>query len=109
MTAVSGTLTGAGQSSPWEYFGGGTAVIAVSGTFAASVAIQMTLDNGTTTIPAPADGQGTPSILTAIGGVAFDIPATGLGVRVSCTAYTSGTVEYRTLWEPALLPIRISG
>jgi hypothetical protein len=105
---ATGTLGALNAASSWEYFSGGSAVVAISGTFVASVQVQITLD-GTTAIPASADGSGSPVNLTAPGAVVVDIPTSGLGVRVQATAYTSGTVTYSMAWGPVAAPVRPVG
>ncbi|WP_017773843.1 hypothetical protein [Paraburkholderia kururiensis] len=89
---VAGTLASvaAGTSSAFL----GRFNFAVWGTFVATVILQKSYDGGTTWIAAR-DENGNIISLTAAGSLVVSEPEPGVLYEPSCTAYTSGTVNYR--------------
>lgn len=96
---VTGTFTATGQSESfkpvmrtmaWAQFN-----ISASGTFAATVKIERSFDNGTNWFVCSSDSSGTEASFTAPFSVVADEPTPGVLYRLNCTAFTSGTVTYR--------------
>jgi hypothetical protein len=89
---TAGTFTGTGQSatpSPDGDFN-----VSLWGTFAATVQLERSFDAGATLLPVTyVDG----SALSWSGPVSTTLsePESGLLYRLNCTAFTSGTVNYR--------------
>lgn len=90
VTAISGTFTGTGNSASFFPTAGRGFNIAVYGTFVGTVDLQKKV--GATWVTKFPD-----SIYTMTEVRAFtDIePEHGVEYRLSCTAYTSGTISYR--------------
>ena len=90
---ISGTFTATGQSTALTIYGSFN--VSIWGTFAATLQLQRTFDGGTTWLPVSADAAGD--------SLQWSVPFSGtwtevekqVGYRLSCTAYTSGTVNYR--------------
>lgn len=81
MAIVTGTFTATGQSSTIT----GTAIdVSISGAASATVAIQRRVDGTNWVTIESIAGDGERVIENA----------TGMGMRLNCTAYTSGTVTY---------------
>jgi len=94
--SVSGTFTTTGDSEEIVLLGEFNVLI--SGGIA-TVAVQRSFDGGTTWYTISQDSAGTPASYTTSGGVVFNGVVEEREARVkhrlSCTAYTSGTVTYR--------------
>jgi hypothetical protein len=90
---ITGTFTGTGQSAPGVYYGGFN--FALWGTFAGAVQIQRSFDGGVTWIGASYDGQGDIASYTLPTSAVLNEPEHGVLYRLSCTAFTSGTINYR--------------
>ncbi len=90
---LSGTFTATGQSSAIAFYGPFS--VALWGTFAGTVQVQKSFDGGTTWIPYGADDTGAIPVVSAP--VSFRAVESELGVnyRLACTAFTSGTINYR--------------
>lgn len=91
---VSGAFTGTGQSAaispiPEQGFN-----VSLWGTFVASVRLERSLDNGTTWLPITAGGSAM-FTWTSPASEENEEPESGALYRLNCTAYTSGTVNYR--------------
>ena len=88
-----GTFSGTGQSPSafvWGLFN-----VSIWGTFVATVQVERSLDGGTTWIVVAADGIGTPAAYTSSISLTGDEIEQGTSYRLNCTAYTSGTINYR--------------
>lgn len=94
-TAVAGTFTATGQSSSFAPIAGTPFTLSLWGTFSATVALQRSIDGGTTWITASRDSAGAAASYTAPAVIAVEEPEAGALYRLNCTAFTSGTVNYR--------------
>ena len=88
-----GSFSATGQSSAIALYGAFS--VALWGTFSATLQLQKSFDGGNTWIPYGQDQTGSIPSLTAA--VAFRALESELGVnyRLACTAFTSGTINYR--------------
>ena len=68
--------------------------VSVWGTFVGTVALQRSFDSGVTWLPLTAAGVATASY-TAPASEQVNEPEAGVEYRFACTAYTSGTINYR--------------
>jgi hypothetical protein len=68
--------------------------ISVWGTFVGTAVIQRSFDGGTTWISLT-DVAGTANAYTAPFSLMADEPEIGVAYRINCTAYTSGTINWR--------------
>ncbi len=82
---LSGTFTADGTSAELYLFRHFN--LSVQGTFVATVNIQRSFDDGAT-------WETTDSVTTKVSTVGFE-PEKGVKYRLSCSGYTSGSVEYR--------------
>jgi len=92
-TNITSTFTGTGVSSSFTPLYGRPFNVSLWGTFVATVQLQRSLD-GTNWLPLTANG----STLETFYGPASDIwqeDEVGAIYRLDCTAFTSGTVNYR--------------
>ncbi|HEX9446804.1 MAG TPA: hypothetical protein VF920_02455 [Dongiaceae bacterium] len=69
--------------------------IALWGTFVGTVAVERSFDGGTTFLPVARDTSGTAATFTAPTSLSISEPERGVLYRLNCTAYTSGTINYR--------------
>src|ERR1044072_6658965 len=100
LLADTGTFTGTGQST-------GAVVaqdfnLSLSGTFVATVQLERSFDGGSNWLPVTyVDG----SALTWTVPVSTTLnePELGVQYRLNCTAFTSGTVRYRTSRSPTAM------
>lgn len=98
---LSGSFAGTGQSASAPVFGSfnisiwGTPLTGTgtSGSFNGTVALERSLDGGTTWIPVATDGTGTQAIYTTAVAVAGQEPQHA-AYRFDCTTYVSGTINY---------------
>jgi hypothetical protein len=90
---VTGTFTGTGQSAPLEVYRGGNAV--VWGTFVGTVKIECSYDNKATWLPISKNTNGDEAAFNAPFNLSFDEPERDVFYRLNCTAYVSGTINYR--------------
>lgn len=103
LVILSGTFAATGQSANGIVIGSfnvslwGTPLGSAgeAGTFSGTVNVERSLDNGTTWIPASTDGTGTQAIYTGPISVTGFEPEDGSLYRFNCTAYSSGTINYR--------------
>lgn len=97
--AQTGTFTATGQSASFLADGIGDLVdhafnLSLWGTFVASVQLERSFDGGTTWLPLTANGTQIYKF-TAPCSEGGDETEAGVLYRLNCTAYTSGTVNYR--------------
>lgn len=86
-----GTFTATGQSADATFKGEFN--VSLWGTFVATVQLERSFDAGSTWLPVTALGTGI--TFTAPATEVFSEPEAGVRYRLNCTAYTSGTVNYR--------------
>lgn len=101
---VSGSFTGTGQSdtfyptpgAPFAFVrGSGYFNVTVYGTFTATVAVQRSFDAGATWHTVSQDATGADAAYTAPMSLVALEPEHGVVYRLNCTAYSSGTINYR--------------
>lgn len=93
LEILSGTFTATGQSGTkvlWGKFN-----VSLWGTFVGTVQIERSFDGGVTWLPASKDTSGTVASYTAPMTVVCEEPERGVNFRLNCTAFTSGTINYR--------------
>ena len=99
-TPVTGSFTGTGQSLSFRPVlrsangGGGAFNVSLRGTFVGTVQIERSFD-GTNWFVASRDSAGTAALFTAPASVIVEEPEAGVQYRLNCTAYISGTINYR--------------
>ena len=104
LTVVSGTFAATGQSgnavttigtqtAPPVFSGAFN--VALWGTFVATVQLEKSFDGGTTWLPVSRDAAGTVASWTAPANIVVTEPELDILYRLNCTAFTSGTVNYR--------------
>lgn len=93
LEVLSGSLAATGASAGRAMWGDFN--IALSGTFVGTVAVERSFDGGVTYIPVARDTSGTAASFTAPTSLSISEPEKGVLYRLNCTAYTSGTVNYR--------------
>lgn len=94
--ATTGSFTATGQSpvfSPARGQGNGRFNGSVWGTFVGTVRFERSFDNGVTWLPATQAGS--PVTFTAPFTEVLIEPEADVLYRLNCTAYTSGTINYR--------------
>lgn len=95
MTAIiTGSFTATGQSA-WANVRPGPFRIALQGTFTATARLELSFDGGTTAIAVARDATGSNASYTAPMALTSTEYETGVLYRWNCTAFTSGTVNYR--------------
>jgi len=98
-TAITGTFGATGQSASLcpkqgDYHHQSYSFnMSLWGTFVGTVQLERSFDNGTTWLPITALGSSI--TFTAPASESFEEPEVGVIYRLNCTAYTSGTVNYR--------------
>jgi len=95
---VSGTFGATGQSGSFVSDANnnlGTFNVAVWGTFSGSVTLERSFDGGTTWITCGKDSSGTAATYTAPASLTVSEPEQNVLYRLNCTAYVSGTINYR--------------
>lgn len=92
-TAVTGTFTATGQSASFTPVPGRAFNPSLWGTFVATMALERSFNEGSTWLPVSQYG----AAITFTGPMSESALETEVGViyRWNCTAYTSGTVNYR--------------
>lgn len=90
---VSGSFTAVGASP--QFKAGGFINFTVSGTFVGSCQIERSFDGGATWFPLTAFFGAAITPFTAPGSFFVQEPENGVNYRLNCTAYTSGTINYR--------------
>lgn len=93
LDVLTGTLaaTGAGAAKPFHH----DFNVSLWGTFAGTVQVERSFDGGTTFVPVSKDTSGSIATYTAPCSIICAEPELGVLYRVNCTAYTSGTINYR--------------
>jgi hypothetical protein len=89
------TATGAGSALLAPNTGGQRLNVSVWGTFSATAQIERSFDGGTTWLPVSRDVVGTVAVFTASFTTQVVETESGVLYRLNCTAYTSGTANYR--------------
>jgi hypothetical protein len=90
---ISGSFTATGDGPSASFYQDYN--ITISGTFVGTVALQRSFDGGLTWNNVARDTYGTIATFNApISLIAFE-PENGVSYRLSCTAYTSGTLNWR--------------
>lgn len=110
---LTGTFTATGQSLStglmgyYNFFVWGTPLSGgLSGSFSGTVQLEKSFDGGTTWIPASLDTAGDAAAYTSAVSVTGLEIEPGMLYRVDCTAYTSGTINYRlSQTNPPSLPL----
>ena len=92
---VTGTLASVAAGSAFLAPSSGVFNLALWGTFSATLRFEKSYDGGTTWIPVSRDLTGTDATFVAPGSLQIRDTEAGNLYRVNCTAYTSGTVNYR--------------
>jgi hypothetical protein len=99
QSLVTGSLTATGSSAAFVMDANknwGAALNAVLwGTFVGTMQLQRSFDGGTTWVPACTDQVGTAANYTAPAAVVFQECERTVLWRWTCTAFTSGTINYR--------------
>ena len=97
MPFVTGALTGVSASSPLASAPNivRTGInVSVWGTFVGTAQLQRSFDSGVTWLPLTSGGTSAFSYTAPASEVANE-PEAGVEYRIACTAYTSGTINYR--------------
>ena len=94
LAPVTGTFVATGQSPSFAPLGGRGFNASLWGTFSASVQLERSFDKGTTWLPLTANGTAIEKF-TAPCSESLQEDEDGVLYRFNCTAYTSGTVNYR--------------
>jgi len=89
------TATGAGSALLAPNTGGQRMNASVWGTFTATLQLERSFDGGTTWIPVSRDVVGTAAVFTAPFTTQITETESGVLYRFNCTAYTSGTANFR--------------
>ncbi len=90
---LTGSFSATGQSQTISVYADFS--FAIWGTFVGTVALEKSFDGGTTWIAASSDMAGTPiSLSSPIAVCAIEVEL-GILYRMNCTAFTSGTINYR--------------
>jgi hypothetical protein len=90
---LAGTFTGATNSAAATIYGSFN--VSLWGTFGATVQLQRTFDGGVTWLPVSADVAGDALVWGAPFSGTWTEVEKQVGYRLVCTAYVSGTVNYR--------------
>ena len=91
--AVTGTFTGTGASSSINVRGGFNT--ALWGVFVGTVILEQSYDGGATWLPVSVDTSGTANAYTAPMNIVWIQPERDVFSRLRCSAFTSGTINYR--------------
>lgn len=99
MAAVTGSFTATGNgtaATPNKHGRNPEKVnVSVSGTFVGTAVLERSFDAGTTYIPVLRPGGNTAVSYTAPSSEVLEEPEKGVLWRLRCSAYTSGTIDYR--------------
>lgn len=90
---VAGNFTATGQSTARVFQGPFN--FSLWGTFVGTVQLERSFDGGTTFLPCAQDVTGTTAAYTAPCSIVNNEPESGVYYRFNCTAFTSGTINYR--------------
>ncbi|RAU21080.1 hypothetical protein CU669_15095 [Paramagnetospirillum kuznetsovii] len=93
ITVKTGTFAATGQSTAQVM--GGYFNAALYGTFVGTISIERSFDGGTTWVSLSKDSTGAAASFTAPMSIVIYEPEQGVNYRFNCSAYTSGTVNYR--------------
>jgi len=91
--AVTGAFGGTGVSSSIVLRGGFNT--ALWGTFTGTVVLEQSYDGGANWLPVSIDGTGTANSYTGPHNIAWVQPERDIQTRFRCSAWTSGTINYR--------------
>lgn len=97
---VSGSFAATGQSGNRMMLGYFN--LSIWGTFSGSVQLERTFDAGSNWLPVAEDPTGTKAAYTTPVSVEVYEPEAGVFYRLNCTAYVSGTINYRISGGPRL-------
>lgn len=98
--AVTGNFTGTGNGTAAMFYGPFNA--SLWGTFVGTCVLERSFDGGTTYIPCAVDASGTANSYTGAVTLVVTEPEPGVFYRFRCSAYTSGTINYRLSTGPRL-------
>lgn len=95
-----GSFTGTGATEDWFAANATPSAsklfnISLWGTFVATVKVQRSFDDGSTWVDCSRDSAGTTASYTAPASLLVEEPEAGVLYRLNCSAYTSGTINYR--------------
>lgn len=90
---VEGSFTGTGQSNSVDLFGPFN--LSFWGAFIATAQLERSFDNGVVWIACARDATGTIASYSTAISLVGDEYETKIKYRLNCTAYTSGTMNYR--------------
>lgn len=94
LVPVTGTFAATGQSKAFTPVAGRGFNASLWGTFVATVQVERSFDSGATWLPLTANGTQLEKF-TAAASEQLQEDESGVQYRFNCTAYTSGTVNYR--------------
>lgn len=69
--------------------------VSIWGTFSATAQLERSFDGGSTWLPVSRDIVGAAAVFTAAFSLQVRETEAGVLYRINCTAYTSGTINYR--------------
>lgn len=95
VTNIASAFTGTGQSGSFRPAAGRPFNVSVWGTFVGTVELERSFDAGSTWLDCSRDSAGTTASFTAPFSVVVEEPEVGVIYRLNCSAYTSGTINYR--------------
>ena len=90
-----GTFAATGRSAAPHARVRGTYNVSVWGVFSGTVRLERSFDGGTTWIPVSRDSSGNDASFTAPCGITGFEPEDGVLYSMNCTAYVSGTINFR--------------
>lgn len=99
-TVLSGSFTGTGNSNAAQFMGGFN--VSLSGTFSGTVILERSFDGGQNFFPCAIDTAGDPNAYTAPLSMVVSEPEPGVYYRLRCSAFVSGTINYRLSAGPRL-------
>ena len=99
---LTGTFSAPGQSAPWQAMGAFNVIVGGSGgpngAWTATVRLERSFDGGTTWYVCGVGGGGQQAIYNTPNqdvSIVVSEPERGVVYRLNCSAYTSGTINYR--------------
>jgi hypothetical protein len=99
-TVIAGNFVATGNSSTTRFIGQFN--VSLWGTFSGTVILERSFDGGTTFLPLPTDTIGTANAYTVPVTLVVNEPEPGAIYRLRCSAYVSGTINYRMASGPGL-------